>query len=128
MTQRLHWNNNNNNNNNNLLPHLVADVPKWAIELLGKFTLPKSRKTLKEAITGPWEIGGDSKTVHVQRLAKTTGIALHEMVFFDNELGNCRSIAKLGVTVGYCPEWNRTSNLGKRHLAAFPNTDGSIIV
>lgn len=103
-----------------------TDVPKWAIELLGKFTLPKSRMTLKEAITGPWEISSDSKTVHFQRLAKATGIALQDMVFFDNELGNCRSIAKLGVTVGYCPDGIKRA-IWINTMAAFPNTDGSII-
>jgi hypothetical protein len=25
------------------------------------------------------------------------------MVFFDNERGNCNTVAKLGVTVVYCP-------------------------
>ena len=103
-----------------------TDVPKWANELLGKFTLPKSRKTLREAITGPWEISSDSKTNHFQRLAKTTGIALHDMVFFDNELGNCRSIAKLGVTVGYCPAGIKRA-IWEDTMAAFPNTDGSVI-
>ena len=53
-------------------------------------------------------------------------MSLEEMVFSENEGGNCRQIAKLGVTVGYCPNavkrgiWNKA-------MATFPNTDGSVI-
>ena len=103
-----------------------TDVPEWAEELLEKFTLPKSGKTLKDIISGPWEISFDSKTSHFQRLSKKTGVALQNMVFFDNESGNCRSIAKLGVTVGYCPNGVKRG-VWANAMAAFPNTDGSVI-
>ncbi|KAI2495099.1 hypothetical protein MHU86_19413 [Fragilaria crotonensis] len=103
-----------------------TDVPEWAEELLEKFILPKSGKTLKDAISGPWEISVDSKTNHFQRLAKRTGIALQDMVFFDNESGNCRSIARLGVTVGYCPDGVKRE-IWANTMAAFPKTDGSVI-
>ena len=103
-----------------------TDVPGWALELLDKFVLPKSQQTLKEAIQGPWEIRSDSKVRHFERISKKTAIAPEDMVFFDNEGGNCRSVAQLGVTVGYCPNgikrgvWTST-------MAAFPNTDGTVI-
>jgi magnesium-dependent phosphatase 1 len=103
-----------------------TDVPEWAEELLEKFILPQSGKTLKDAISGPWEISGDSKTNHFQRLAKRTGIALQDMVFFDNESENCRSIARLGVTVGYCPNGVKRG-IWANTMAAFPNTDGRVI-
>ena len=103
-----------------------TDVPEWAEELLEKFTLPQSGKSLKDAIVGPWEISGDSKTNHFQRLAKRTGVALQDMVFFDNESGNCRSIARLGVTVGYCPNGIKRG-IWANTMAAFPNTDGSVV-
>lgn len=102
-----------------------TDVPEWAKELLGKFTLPKSGKTLREAISGPWEISKDSKRFHFERLSKATGIPLQDMVFFDNEQWNCREISKLGVTVGYSPNgvkrgiWDKAMN-------AFPASPGDI--
>jgi magnesium-dependent phosphatase 1 len=103
-----------------------TDVPEWAEELLEKFTLPKSGKILKDVIVGPWEIRGDSKISHFERLVKTTGIPMEDMVFFDNESGNCRSVASLGVTVGYCPNGVKRG-IWTKCMAAFPNTDGSVI-
>jgi magnesium-dependent phosphatase 1 len=103
-----------------------TDVPVWAKELLSKFTLPRSQKTLEEAITGPWEISYDRKVIHFQRLTKVTGIPWQEMIFFDNEYGNCQSIAQLGVTVGYCPQ-GITRPIWESTMKAFPNTDGTVI-
>ena len=103
-----------------------TDVPEWAEELLEKFILPRSGKSFKDAISGPWEISGDCKTNHFQRLAKTTGVGLQEMVFFDNEPENCRSIARLGVTVGYCPNGIKRG-IWANTMAAFPKIDGSVV-
>lgn len=112
----------------NTIPLAISsrtDVPEWATELLDKFTL-RSGKTLAQVITGPWEISYDRKVTHFHRLSKKLDIPLEHMVFFDNEAGNCRSIAQLGVTVGYCPQ-GVTRSVWDRCMAAFPNTDGSVI-
>jgi magnesium-dependent phosphatase 1 len=103
-----------------------TDVPEWAKELLEKFRLPKSQKTLAEVITGPWEIRSDSKVHHFERLAKSTGVRYDEMVFFDNEQWNCQSIAKLGVTVGYCPNGVKR-HIWEKVMQAFPNSNGGVI-
>ena len=48
------------------------------------------------------------------------------MLFFDNESGNCREVARLGVTVAYCPD-----GIDKRvfevALEAFPQTGGDVV-
>mmetsp|Transcript_2335 Transcript_2335/g.2821 ORF Transcript_2335/g.2821 Transcript_2335/m.2821 type:complete len:241 (-) Transcript_2335:85-807(-) len=103
-----------------------TDVPAWAYELLGKMTLPKSGKTLKEVILGPWEIAKDSKVTHFRRLAKKTGVALEDMVFFDNERGNCIQVAKLGVTVAYTPNGVKRTNW-QQAIDNFPTINGKVI-
>jgi magnesium-dependent phosphatase 1 len=103
-----------------------TDVPIWAKELLSKFTLPRSQRTLQDVITGPWEISYDRKVIHFQRLTKDTGIPWQDMVFFDNEYANCQSIAQLGVTVGYCPQ-GITRSIWESTMKAYPNTDGTVI-
>ena len=81
-----------------------TDQPDWARELLGKFTL-SSGKTLQERMTGPWILEStERKVLHFQRLSDTTGIPLANMMFFDNDIGNCKSVSRLGVTVGFCPK------------------------
>ena len=35
--------------------------------------------------------------------SKASGVSFEEMMFLDNESGNCRAVAKLGVTVVYTP-------------------------
>ena len=105
-----------------------TEHPEWAVELLGKFDLsPESKndtnnnhttldKTVfslqhqhhnqhnNHAIAGPWIIDSTrSKVLHFQQLSDETGIPYTEMVFFDNNPKNCKSVSRLGVTVGYCP-------------------------
>lgn len=103
-----------------------TDEPTWARELLGKFECPESGKTLQQVITGPWEISYDAKTNHFQRIAQKTGISLQDMMFFDNEERNCRSVSKLGVTVAYAPSGVKRS-IWQQAMTAFPVTDGSVI-
>ena len=81
-----------------------TDRPEWACELLGKFILPRSGRTLQEAMAGPWILDStESKIRHFEKLSRETGIRLTDMVFFDNDPGNCKSVSRLGVTVGFCP-------------------------
>lgn len=96
-----------------------CDEPIWARELLSKMTLPRSGKTLQEAITGPWEISKDAKVHHFERISKQTGIPLKEMVFFDNESQNCKSVSRMGVTVGYTPQ-GVTRSIFEQTMARFP--------
>ena len=85
-----------------------TDAPHWARELLSKFTVPLDLDGDEFVLAdvfqdGPIEMSYESKVKHFQRISRETNIGFQDMVFFDNEFGNCHSIASLGVTVGYCP-------------------------
>ncbi|CAJ1935261.1 unnamed protein product [Cylindrotheca closterium] len=122
-----------------------TDEPDWALELLEKFRLDdgvtpmaavfgnhddnnnKKNSNNKSLMQNERiEISYDSKTSHFQRLSAKTGIALEDMVFFDNERGNCVQVAKLGVTVAYVPN-GVTSKLYQAALDAFPTTSGEVV-
>lgn len=49
------------------------------------------------------EIAFENKRSHFRRLHKATGIPYEQMVFFDNESGNIRSVGELGVKCIYTP-------------------------
>ena len=66
-----------------------------------------------------------NKQGHLRRIAERTGVALEEMLFLDNEMGNCKSVAAIGVTVAYTPEGVK-ADVWERALAAFP-APGKII-
>lgn len=102
-----------------------TDAPDWARELLSKFQLPDGT-ALEEVFQGPIEIRGDSKVKHFRRIAAATGVSFEDMVFFDNEFGNCESVADLGVTVGYCPGGVSTK-IWEQTLQAFPAPRGKIL-
>ena len=48
------------------------------------------------------------------------------MIFFDNQIDNCRDVSKIGVTVSYTPH-GVTQEDFKKVLAAFPSPAGQII-
>ena len=102
-----------------------TDAPDWARELLAKFQLPNG-VPLKDVFQGPIEIRSDSKVKHFRRISAATGIPYEDMMFFDNEFGNCESVAGLGVTVGYCPGGVSTE-IWESTLDAFPATRGSVV-
>ena len=105
-----------------------CDEPEWALECLSLFRLDES--TTFEELFGDRVVvqKASSKQIHFKRLREITGIDYAEMVFFDNEMHNCRSVAKLGVTCVYSPSFKGVST---RHLDLirenFPNTDGSVL-
>jgi len=91
-----------------------TDQPDWARELLEKFTIAKMDSqgrelagesfAMKEVFQGPIEISTESKVSHFKRVAEKTGISFEDMLFFDNERGNCVEVAKLGVVVAWVPD------------------------
>ena len=99
---------------------------QWARELLSLLRLPQSQVSLEEALSGPWEIKNEPKREHFLRISEKTGIDPKEMVFFDNERGNCQKVAKLGVTVGYCPE-GLTDEIFNRTLSFYPRTNWDVV-
>eukprot|EP00961_Rhodomonas_salina_P178541 2408223-Rhodomonas_salina.1 len=58
--------------------------------------------TLKEAFDIE-EIYVSAKSKHFASIHKATGIAYEDMLFFDNEEHNCRTVASLGVTCIHTP-------------------------
>lgn len=91
-----------------------TDQPEWARELLGLFTIQASKKSnaptsLDDVIRGPWEMVSDErKVLHFERLSQETNIPLNQMMFFDNDIGNCKSVSRLGVTVGLAAPMSRS--------------------
>lgn len=83
-----------------------TDEPNWARELLDKFTFTSfdgEKISLSKVFQGPIEISYESKVNHFKRMSEKIGIAFEDMLFFDNEYGNCQSIAKLGeLNFGNC--------------------------
>ncbi len=80
-----------------------CDEPSWGRECIDKFSIGGGLR-LRDALDGPVEIYKGSKSGHLREIARKTGIDLGEMVFFDNEPGNCRDVANIGVTSVYTPE------------------------
>jgi magnesium-dependent phosphatase 1 len=79
-----------------------TDEPKWAEKCMDWLTVHDG-KTLT-ACFDHVEIGFDDKKWHFQRLKEKTGIEYESMVFFDNEIGNIRSVKQLGVKCVYTPD------------------------
>jgi hypothetical protein len=65
------------------------------------------------------EITKGNKRGHLTRLAEASGVPLEQMLFLDNERGNCVDVASLGVTVGYVPD-GVTASAWARCLERFP--------
>jgi magnesium-dependent phosphatase 1 len=112
-----------------------TDQPTWARELLEKFVVDAdgstiggstSSCTLRDVIQGPVQIASDSKVDHFQRIHQQTNIPFTEMIFFDNEWGNCKSVSSLGVTVGFTPA-GVTRRIFDATVHAFPAPVGSVI-
>lgn len=131
-----------------------TDEPNWARELLEKFTidqrdglhtdslalegLTNQKNTelsdihsfpLIDAFTPELcELAKDSKLQHFERILKNAGsnIKMEDILFFDNEMGNCRQVASLGVTVCYCPD-GVTTREWDLSISKFPVNNGQII-
>lgn len=117
-----------------------TDQPDWARELLEKFTITtQARKKnkwkgsgeqdsfcIQDVMNGPIEMQSDSKVQHFERISAQTGVSFEDILFFDNERGNCREVAKLGVVVAYCPD-GVSKLLWDLSLKAFPTASGKVV-
>jgi magnesium-dependent phosphatase 1 len=82
-----------------------CDEPSWARECIRLFSLGSNDLKLKDVFDANLtEIYKGAKSGHLNRIAEKSGIPLTDMVFFDNEWGNCQTVAKVGVTVVYSPK------------------------
>lgn len=60
--------------------------------------------TLHECFGDLVEVHFANKQHHFRRLHGATGIPYDEMIFFDNEYGNIRSVSSLGVRCVHTPD------------------------
>ena len=79
-----------------------CDEPRWADECIEKFDIGGGAK-LKDLFQHR-QIYKRSKSHHLKAIAKATGVSLKDMIFFDNEYRNCKTVAGIGVTVLYTPD------------------------
>lgn len=113
-----------------------TDQPDWARELLTKFTIPIRQDdegsahaetfALTDVFRGPMEIRQDSKVQHFERISAQTGVDMKDILFFDNERGNCNEIARLGVVVVYSPD-GVTAQLWENALKTFEGASGKVL-
>ena len=94
-----------------------TDEPAWAAELLDKFRV--DNMALGSCFDAR-EITKESKSSHFRRLKEKYSCAYEDILFFDNEYGNCREISQLGVTVAFSPE-GVTGDVWAEAVAAFPS-------
>ena len=94
-----------------------TDEPAWAAELLDKFRVDDM--VLGDCFDAR-EITKESKSSHFRRLREKYSCTYEEMMFFDNEYGNCREISSLGVTVAFSPD-GVTGDVWAEAVAAFPS-------
>lgn len=79
-----------------------CDEPTWAVECLQKF-VSKGLEPLETIAHSSHIYGGDKKQ-HFRALQKEyPHIPFEDMIFFDNEMSNLRSVKQLGVFCVYCP-------------------------
>jgi magnesium-dependent phosphatase 1 len=100
-----------------------TDEPHWARECMQKFVV--SPKGVAEEVCiadciDVEEITKGNKQGHLKRISEATGSELEEMIFFDNERGNCIDVAALGVTVAWVPE-GVTANAWEDSLERYPS-------
>eukprot|EP00593_Proboscia_inermis_P015226 CAMPEP_0171314312 /NCGR_PEP_ID=MMETSP0816-20121228/50224_1 /TAXON_ID=420281 /ORGANISM="Proboscia inermis, Strain CCAP1064/1" /LENGTH=158 /DNA_ID=CAMNT_0011803055 /DNA_START=245 /DNA_END=721 /DNA_ORIENTATION=+ len=100
-----------------------TDEPSWAQDCLRMFEIGDGY-CIKDVMHHE-EIYKSNKQKHLRNLAEKTGIALEDMLFLDNEMGNCQSVASIGVTVAYTPK-GVTAQIWEKAIANFP-APGNII-
>lgn len=96
-----------------------CDEPSWARECIRLISIGEKYKLMDIFDKNLTEIYKGSKSGHLREISKKSGCSLEEMVFFDNEWGNCQTVAKIGVTVVYTPK-GVTRHLFQEALDQFP--------
>jgi len=102
-----------------------CDEPDWARECIKKFPLGDNMTLSDVFDKNNIEIYKMSKNNHLNAISKQTGVDLKDMIFFDNQYGNCQTVAGVGVTSVYVPQ-GVTRKAFEEALAKFPSP-GQII-
>ena len=95
-----------------------TDEPSWADECLRLFDVGGGH-SIKDCIEIE-EIYKANKRRHLQSISEKTGIALEDMLFFDNEWGNIADVSSIGVSCAYVPD-GVTQDAWERALSQFPS-------
>jgi len=93
-----------------------TEYPRWATQCLKQ--LQAAPHITMHAAAEFQEIYPGNKTRHFRSIATDSGIAFEDMLFFDNEMRNCRDVARLGVTCVYTPD-GMTARAWRDGLARF---------
>jgi len=97
-----------------------TDEPSWARECMRKLEVgPRGSGVCIDDCIQQEHIFKGSKQRHFERIADATGAALEDMLFFDNERGNCVDVSGLGATVAWVPN-GVTAGAWEQSLARFP--------
>ncbi len=102
-----------------------CNEPDWADECLDKFELPEKIKLRSVFDQNLIDVYFGTKQHHLKEISKKSGIKLNEMIFFDNQMDNCRDVAAIDVTVAYTP-CGVTRAIFEKVLEAYP-ASGKII-
>ena len=68
---------------------------KWADECLEKFELPEKQSLKSVFHPDLIEIYWNNKQKHLRTIEAKSKISLNEMIFFDNQMDNCRDVRTL---------------------------------
>lgn len=80
-----------------------TDEPQWA-KICMDYLVASDGSTLSHCFGDLIEISFGNKKEHFRRLQKKTRIPYEQMVFFDNEQYNIKSVQQLGVRCVYTPD------------------------
>ena len=95
-----------------------TDEPDWAQECMEKFRLADGKTTIKEVMAIE-QIRKANKRSHLKAISEATGVGLDEILFLDNEWGNCSDVSSIGVNVVYTPD-GVTRQAWDKALAEYP--------
>ena len=75
---------------------------KWAEECLEKFKINETQTLMSVFRKDLQEIYWDNKQKHLKKISDTSGIPLKDMIFFDNQMDNCRDVSQLLTLLYIC--------------------------
>ena len=97
-----------------------TDEPEWAQECMRKFEVgPVGSDVFIKDVMHLEQINKRNKQNHLNSISEATGIALSDMIFFDNERGNCLDVADIDVGVSFVP-YGVTAESWTKALESFP--------
>eukprot|EP00181_Compsopogon_caeruleus_P006301 CAMPEP_0184684756 /NCGR_PEP_ID=MMETSP0312-20130426/16621_1 /TAXON_ID=31354 /ORGANISM="Compsopogon coeruleus, Strain SAG 36.94" /LENGTH=186 /DNA_ID=CAMNT_0027138283 /DNA_START=387 /DNA_END=947 /DNA_ORIENTATION=+ len=97
-----------------------TDEPSWAREVMDKTIVGTSGRNMRSCFDFE-AIAKGSKREHLTQLHHQSGVAFSDMIFYDNEYHNVRTVEELGVFSVYTPD-GMTDKVWKQSLEQFAAT------